>query len=171
MANPWSAEFSLLDRVGNVSRMQAFATGTAGTVTVTDLVNKWLATGALVDDATTSQIVAGQIIIPMTPSGGWKSEPASSGFTNVDTLVMNFKNAVNQYATPVILPAYLESFIVNGKVDLTAAELDALITDILSTAGAVDYVSRDFQVLTAIRDAFLTGRKQRGQRARSQTLG
>ncbi len=171
MANPWSSEFSLLDRVGNVARTQSFETGVAATATVQDLIDRWLVTGALIDDATTSQIVAGQVIIPMTPAGGWKSAPGSTGFTNVDTLVLNFKNAVNMYATPVIVPAYLESFIVNGKVDLTAAELDALITDILLTAGDIDYVSRDFQVLTAVRDAFLTGRKQRGQRARSQTLG
>jgi hypothetical protein len=166
-----SFEWSLLDRVGNVARVQSFATATAATATIQDLIDRWLVSGALLDDAVSSQIIGGQAIIPFTSAGGWKAAPGSTGNLNGDAIVMNFENAANQYASPILLPSYLDTFIVNGKIDLTADELAAVIADFLNAALDVDYVSRDLQALSALRDAFLADRKQRGQRSRTRTLG
>ena len=170
MANPTSFEWSLLDRVGNVSRTQAFVAYDGATETVDALIGTWLATGALIDDAASSQITGGLITIPLQPDGGWKAAPAATGNLNGDTMVLNFENADNMYATPILLPSYLDTMIVNGKINLAQANLAALIANILSTAGTADYQSKDIQQLSALRDAFLADRKQRGQRTRTRTL-
>jgi len=171
MPNPLSFEWSLLDRVGNVARSQAFANATYATATIQDMIDRWLVTGELIDAASTSQVVGGQVIIPMISAGGWKAAPGATGLLNSNTIGLNFANSSNQYATPIILPAYLETFIVNGKIDLTVSELADLITDLLNAALDVDYVSKDLQALAAMRDAFFTSRKQRGELARTRTLG
>lgn len=170
LANPTSFEWSLLDRVGNVARMQAFTNYVPGTATVSDLTDRWLITGALIDDAVGSQITGGQISIPATADAGWKSAPASDDNLNGAVMVLDFENAGNQYSTPILLPSYLDTFIVNGKINFAAAALAALVADILDTGEDVDYVSRDIQQLTALRAGFLADRKQRGQRSRTRTL-
>ena len=171
MANPTSFAWSLLDRLGTVAQVQAYVNYASDTVVPDDLAAAWVATGALIDAATSSQITGGQVLIPMTAAGGWKSAPASSGNKNQEVINVNFDNAANQYATEFLLPAYLDAMISNGKVLLTQTQLAALIANLLSTAGAVDYATRDLQQITAVRDAFLTGRKRRNQRLLTKTLG
>lgn len=171
MANPTTFNYSMLDRLGVRGETSLYVAYDGATETVDALIGTWLATGALLDAATNSQITGGQILIPLQPGGGWKANPAASGNKNNEVLLMNFENAANQYATEVLIPAYLDAFIVNGKVDLTVAALAALIANIVSTAGTADYQSRDLQQLTAVRDAFLTQRKRRNQRALTQARG
>lgn len=171
MANPTTFAWSLLDRLGVRAEVSLYAAYNGATETVDALIGNWLETGALIDDATSSQITGGQILIPLQADGSWKTAPASTGNKNNEIILMNFANAANQYATEVVLPAYLDTFIVNGKVDPSVTELAALIADILSTAGTADYQSRSLQQLTALRDAFLTQRKRRRQRALTQYTG
>jgi hypothetical protein len=140
------------------------------TETVDALIGTWLATGALIDDASGSKITGGLITIPLQPDGSWKASPAADDNLNGTTMVLDFENADNQYVTPILLPAYLDSFVVNGKINYAATALAALIANILSTAGTADYQSRDLKQLSALRDGFLADRKQRGQRARTRTL-
>ncbi len=173
MANPTSFSWRLLDRVGSIATPQVYAAYDGSTETVDSLIGRWLATGGVLDAATSSQIVEGSIIIPLQADGSWKTAPASTGNKNQDMINLNFQNDANRYATEFILPAYLDAMIVNGKVDLTQTQLAALIADIVlhGTGHTVFYNSQDFQQLQSVRDAFLTSRKRSGQRARTRTLG
>lgn len=171
MADPTIFGYSLLDRLGVRAESSLYVAYDGDTETVDALIGTWLATGALLDAATDSQITGGQILIPLQADGSWKAAPHSSGNKNNEVIVMNFENAANQYATEVLLPAYLDAMISNGKVNPAETHLAALIANILSTAGTADYQSRDLQQLTALRDAFLSSRKRRGMTSKTKALG
>lgn len=171
MSNPTIFSYRTIDRIGSIATPELFVAYDGATETVDALIGTWLATGALIDAATSSQIQGGQITIPLNPDGSWKSAPASTGNKNNEVININFENAANRYVTEFLLPAYLDAMISNGKVLLTQTQLAALIANIISTAGTADYQSRDLQQLTGVRDAFLTQRKRRGQRARTMSLG
>lgn len=163
MADPTSFSYSLKDRLGLTAQSQLYVAYDGSTETVDALIGTWLATGALIDAATNSQITGGQILIPLQPDGSWKDTPDSSGNKNNEVAVLDFENADNQYVTEFLLPAYLDAFITLGKLNPAATALAALIANILSTAGTADYQSRDLQQLSALRDGFLTTRRRRGQ--------
>lgn len=171
MADPTIFSWRTIDRLGSVATPELYVAYDGATETVDALIGTWLATGALIDAATSSQIVGGQITVPLQPDGTWKSAPSSSGNKNNEVINLNLENAANRYVTEFILPAYLDAMISSGKVLLTQTQLAALIANILSTAGTADYQSRDLNQLTGVRDAFLTQRKRRGQSARTRTLG
>lgn len=173
MADPTSFSWRTLDRVGSIATPQVYAAYDGSTETVDSLIGRWTATGALLDAATSSQIVSGAITIPLQPDGGWKTSPASSGNKNQDVINLNFENDANIYATEFLLSAYLDAMVANGKINLAQTNLAALIADIVlhGVGHTVFYNSRDFQQLQSVRDAFLTSRKRNGQRARTRTLG
>lgn len=173
MANPTSFSWRTLDRIGSIATPNVYAAYDGTTETVDSLIGRWLATGALLDASTTSQIVGGAITIPLEPDGAWKTSPGSSGNKNQDIISLNFMNDANRYATAFDLPGYLDAMVVNGKVDLAQTQLAALIADIVlhGVGHTVFYNSQDFQQLQAVRDAFLSARKRSGQRTRTRTLG
>jgi len=171
LANAPTMNYSLLDRLGVKADVQLYVAYNPATATPTTLNTAWVAYGDAIDAATSSQIVGGHILIPQTPDGGWKDAPAGSGNKNNEVINIDFANASNQYATEFLLPAYLDTFIVNGKVDMTVTELAALITAIVTTNGAADAMSRDGHDLTAVRTAFLTSRKRRRMRTLTQSQG
>lgn len=173
MANPTIINWRTLDRIGSIATPSVYAAYDGSTETVDSLIGRWTATGTVLDAAMSSQIVGGEIIIPLQPDAGWKSAPASSGNKNNEVMSLNFQNDANHFATPFELSAYLDSFIVNGKVNLAATALAALIADIVlhGVGHTVFYQSEDFQQLQSVRDAFLTQRKRQGQSARTRTLG
>lgn len=171
MADPTIFSYSLLDRLGLVAPVPLYVAYDGSTETVDALIGTWLATGALLDAATSSQITGGSILVPLQADGSWKSAPASSGNKNNEVIILDFENAANRYVTEVPLPAYLDAMISNGKVLLTQTQLAALIANILSTAGTADYQSRDLQQLSGVRDAFLTTRRRRGQTSKTRSLG
>jgi len=171
MANAPTFSYSTLDRLGVKADVQLYVAYTPGTATPTTLNTAWVAYGDAIDAATSSQIVGGHILIPQAPDAGWKSAPAGSGNKNNEVINIDFANTSNQYATEFLLPAYLDAFIVNGKVDMTVTELAALITAIVDANGVVTAMSRDGHDLSAARTAFLTGRKRRRMRTLTQTQG
>lgn len=171
MADPTIFSFSLLDRLNLRAETSLYVAYDGSTETIDALIGTWLATGGVLDDATSSQITGGHILVPLQPDGSWKGAPSGSGNKNNEVAVLNFANDDNQYATEVLLPAYLDAFVVNGKIDPTVTALAALIANILSTAGTADYQSRDIQQLTALRDAFLTTRKRRQQTVKTRSVG
>lgn len=171
MANTPTMSYSLLDRLGVKADVQLYVAYNPATATPTTLNTAWVAYGSAIDAATSSQIVGGHILIPQAPDGGWKAAPAGSGNKNNEVINIDFANGTNQYATEVLLPAYLDTFIVNGKVDMTVTELAALITAIVDVNGVVTAESRDGHDLTAARAAFLTSRKRRRMRTLTESLG
>lgn len=171
MANPTIFSYSLLDRLGLVAPVPLYVAYDGATETVDALIGTWLATGALLDASSTSQITGGSILVPLQPDASWKSAPAASGNKNNEVIIVDFENAANQYVTELEIPGYLDAMIVNGKVSLTQTQLAALIANILSTAGTADYQSQDLEQLTGVRSAFLTTRRRKGQTSKSRAIG
>jgi len=173
MANPTVFSWRTRDRLGSIATPEVYAAYDGATETVDSLIGRWLATGGLLDDAMNSEILGGQITIPLQPDVSWKSAPASSGNKNNEVLTLDFANDANTFLTAFELSAYLDSFIVNGKVNLAATELAALIADIVlhGVGHTVFYNSQDFQQLQRVDYAFLTQRKRKGQNARTKSLG
>ena len=171
MANPTIFSYSLLDRVGLVADTPLYAAYNGAVVTVDSLIGRWLEMGALFDDTTTSQIVGGHILIPLNPDVSWKSAPGATGNKNNEVAVLNFENAANQYLTEVLIPGYLDSFLVNGKINLAAAEIAALVAEIIDTSTPTDFQSRDLEQLTGVRNGFLTTRRRKGQTSKTRAIG
>lgn len=171
MANPTLFSYSLIDRLGLVAPTSLFAAYNGATLTIDSAIGRWLEMGALFDDTTTSQITGGHILIPLNADASWKSAPGASGNKNNETAVINFENASNQYLTEVLIPGYLDSFIVNGKLNLAATELAALIAEILDTSTPTDFQSQDLEQLTGVRNGFLTTRRRKGQTSKTRAIG
>lgn len=171
MANPTIFSYSLLDRMNLRADTALYAAYDGATETVDAMIGSWLATGALFDATTTSQITGGSITIPLQPAGGWKTAPASTGNKNNEVAVLNFENAANRFMTEVLIPGYLDSYIVNGKINLAATTLAALIANIVSVAGTVFYQDQGFEQLTAVNNGFLTTRRRPGQQSKSRSIG
>src|SRR3954470_11371175 len=108
MADPTIFSWRTIDRIGSVATPELYAAYDGSTETVDSLIGRWTATGALLDAATSSQILGGQITIPLQPDAGWKSAPASTGNKNNEVINLNFVNDANRFLTEFLLPAYLD---------------------------------------------------------------
>jgi hypothetical protein len=169
MADPTIFTWSLLDQLNLTAEVSLYVAYDGSTETTDALIGTWLATGALIDAATTSKITGGSITIPLQRDASWKSTPAA-GNGNNEVIVVDFGNASNQYVTEVLLPGYKAAMVSGGKVVLTQTNLAALITNILNTTAVTAfYQSRDIQQLTAVIKAFLTNRKRRNQRLKTES--
>ena len=167
MADPYVMSFTLQDTNGIKTAVPAYYVPTTpSTVTVANLIAEWTGLGDQIDPATNAQIVGGRILLPMTPSGSWKSAPVEENDVS-DVIVLNFRNAATRYAMEFLLPALLNDMLVNGKVDLTNSVLASLYNFIISGALHGSFTNTAGQDLTALRDAFQTDRKSRKLRQRS----
>lgn len=163
MANPYVMSYTLLDANGvKVSTPAYYIPTTPSTITVANAIVDWAALGDLIDDATNAQILGGRISFPLPAQGGWKSAPVDENDVS-DVIVGNFNNTVTRYAMEFLLPAFLQSFIVNGKVDLTAAALDALFDFLIAGGASGAFTNTASQDLNSLRDAFQADRKHRRQ--------
>lgn len=164
MANPYVMSFTLLDTNGvKASTPAYYVPTTPSTVTVASLIADWAGLGDTLDDVTNAQIVGGRILIPVDASGhGWKSAPVEENDVS-DTIVANFNNAATRYAFGYLVPAFLESILVGGKVDLTNVALTALLDYLVGGAAAGAFSNTAGQDLTSVRDAFQADRKHRRQ--------
>jgi hypothetical protein len=173
VADPTSFEWQVKDDQGLTNRTQLFAAYDGATETVDALIGAWLAQGALLDACIDGQIIGGQILIPLLPSGSWKSAPATGNNVN-QVMNLNFGNDFNSYATSVLIPSYKETQ-VNGASpkapNLAAAAIAAFIAAVEDDGGTVFYNSRDIHQLNRLIDAFLTVRKVRNQRTRTKVNG
>lgn len=167
MADPYVMSYTLLDTNGvKTSTPAYYVPTTPSTVTVANLLADWTGLGDEIDPATNAQIIGGRISIPVAPSGTWKSAPVLS--TDVsDVIVMNFKNAVTRYAMEFLLPAFLDSMLTGGSVNIADTTLAALYNFIISGALHGSFSNTAGQDLTAIRDVFQTDRKSRKLRTKS----
>lgn len=167
MANPTSFSWSLIDDQGLPNEVQMFIAYDGATETVDALIGEWLALGALVDATIDAQIVGGQILVPLEPSGSWKQVPVIGNNVN-QVMTLDFANDFNQYLTPINLPSYKESILTPTRVpDLADPALAALVTAIITDTGTAFVNSRDLHDLNALVKAFLTVRKVRNQRQKT----
>lgn len=163
MASPYVLSHTVLDTNGVKTSVPAyFVPTTPSTVTVANLLTNWTDLGTALDNVTNGQIIGGRITIPVTPDSGWKSAPVDENDVS-DVAVLNFNNAVTRYAMEYLIPALLNAYIINGKVDLTNTALLALISFLTAPATAGAFANTAGQDLTSLRDAFQADRKHRRQ--------
>lgn len=166
MADPTIFNYSLIDDQGLKNNTDFPVAYDGATETVDSVVGGWLAFGGLLNATTDAKITGGSILIPLQRDASWKAAPVHPG-NNVNQVInLNFDNDFNQYATSILIPAYKESQInADGSVNLAAAALAAFIAAIIAGSGAIFPNSTSLHDLNALRDAFLTVRKVRNQKA------
>lgn len=165
MADPTIFEYQLQDDQGVKSRSSVYVAYNAATSTVASLQGAWAEIGGLLDAVTDAEIIEGRITIPFAPDPAWKTAPIEGNNVN-QVMVLDFENDFNRYLTPILIPAYRESTLLpNGDPDLADTALAAFISQIIDDAGTVFVNSRDLHQIDALRKAFLTVRKLKGNRA------
>lgn len=163
MASPYVLSHTLLDSNGvKTSVPSYFVPTTPSTITVANLITNWVALGTDLDAVTNAQIIGGRISIPVTPDGGWKSAPVEENDVS-DVIVLNFNNGTTKYAMEYLIPAFLESLVSGGKVNLLDTALTALYSFLISAATAGAFSNTAGQDLSSLRDAFQADRKHRRQ--------
>lgn len=170
MADPTSFEWQLQDDQGLTNNVQMFVAYDGAVETIDSLIGAWTAFGGLIDACVDGKIVGGQMLVPLIRNGSWKSSPATGNNVN-QVMNLNFNNDFNSYATSILLPSYKETQVNSTSPrapNLAATALSALIAAIIAGSGDVFPNSRDLHDLNALRDAFLTVRKVRGQRNRTK---
>lgn len=170
MADATSLEWAVVDDQGVPNRVQMYYAYDGSTETVDALIGNWVALGTLIDPCIDGKIVDGQITIPLVRDAGWKAAAVNGNNAN-QVMTLNFNNDFNTYATPILLPSYKESVLVNKRPNVAANPLLALITAIVTgqTTGFAN--SRDLHDLNALRDAFLGTRKLKQNKARTYVTG
>jgi hypothetical protein len=171
MADPTIFEYQIQDDGGLKNRSSIYVAYDGATETVDALIGAWSAYGGLIDPCVDGQILGGQITIPLVPNVAWKAAPAQGNNAN-QIMSLGFDNDFNSYVTSVLLPSYKEVLLTPTLTpDLTDPALAALIAAVIAGSGAVFPNSRDLHDLNALRDAFLSVRKVRGQRVKTRVIG
>jgi hypothetical protein len=165
MANiPLHFSARIVDGLGTEATTTAYLSP-ADTTTLADLVTSlgtWLTN---VDAVTDGLIRDTRIEIkPGLPGGLKTATGATFQASRVEqTGTLNFSVAGSTRKDGVVIPAISNSAIVSGKLDLTNAAIQALIT--LLTNG--NYTNPYNQVIVGLLDAILSFRKKRKQLQRS----
>jgi len=172
MADPTIFEYAIEDDQGLKNRTAVFMAYDGSTSTVDSLIGSWLQLGALIDPVIDGQIINGQITIPLLSSGTWKTAPVVGNNVN-QVMSLNMENDFNSYLTPVLLPSYKETMLNASKAPniIGPNALKTLIDYLIAGDADIFPNSRDLHDLDAIRDAFLTVRKVRGQKQRTRVVG
>lgn len=159
MADPTSFEWQLVDDQGVTNRSQMYVAYDGATETVDALIGAWLAYGALIDPCVDGQIVDGAITIPLVADAAWKQAPANGNNCN-QVMTLNFDNDFNTYVTPIYLPSYKETILLNKRPNINAAPLSTLIAAIIAGQGGEVFPNaKSLHDLNALREAFLGTRK------------
>jgi len=163
MADPTIASFTLRDTNGVKTSTRLYAIYNATTKTVESLINDWLAAGAVLDDATNAEIIGGNLSIPLKPDAAWKTAPVEENDVS-DVITLNFGNDITSKVWGFELPNIKDSMITaGGQVDLTQADLVALIAYIEALFTGGQWSNANGQNLTDLVNAFQSDRKHRQQ--------
>lgn len=165
MADPTIFSYQIQDDQGVKNRTDIYVAYNAATATIASLQGAWAAFGGLLDDCIDGVIVEGRITVPFAADPAWKTEAVDGNNSN-QVMTLDFENDFNRYLTPIDLPSYKEALLnAENKPDLANTELAAFIAAIIAGSGAIFPNSRDIHDLDALRKAFLTVRKLRGNRS------
>lgn len=169
MANATSMEWATIDDQGVPNRVQMYVAYNGAVLTVDALIGAWSSFGGLIDPCIDGQIVGGQLLIPLNPNGAWKTAPVSPGNNSNQIMTLNFNNDFNQYATPIYLPSYKESTLLNDRPNIGATPLLELINQIIAGTTNVFPNNDNLRDLNALRNAFLGTRKLKKNKAATIT--
>jgi len=171
VADPTSFEWEIQDDQGLTNRTQMFVGYDGATETIDALIGAWLAYGGLLDPVIDGKITGGQILIPLIRDPSWKSSPATGNNVN-QVMNLNFNNDFNSYATSILIPSYKETQVNSASPrapNLAATALAAFIAAVIAGEGGEVFPnSNALHDLNSLRDAFLTVRKVRQQKARTR---
>lgn len=170
MANATVFNYTIEDDGGLHNNSDLYMAYDGATVTIDSMIGAWSAFGGAIDACIDGQIIGGSLLVPLQPNGAWKIAPVNPGNNVNQVMSLNFNNDFNQYVTPLLLPSYKESTLTTQKLPaITATPLSTLIALIIAGSGAAFFPnSKDLHDLNALRDAFLTVRKVRGQRTKTR---
>lgn len=116
-------------------------------------------------------VIGGQItkvsavLLPGLPAG-LKVAPAA-GSRVEQTAVINFKDATSGHRFGMAIPSYADAKILLGKVNLSDAQVQAVVQLITTVTGTAAFSTPARLVITAAVDAILSFRKHRKSLSRS----
>lgn len=174
MADPTIFEWQVQDDQGLKNRIRVYVAYNGAVITPDVLLTNYHILGNLIDDCIDAMIVEGRITIPVAPDAGYKQAPDAGNNVN-QVMQINYENDYNRYLTDLLLPGYKEALLTpEGDPNLTHAALVALNTEMLTgIPNAVPTTfpnSRGLHDLDAVREAFLTVRKVRNQKATTRVI-
>lgn len=163
MADPTIFSYGLRDANKVHTSTRAYAIYNGAVETVDALIGNWTQLGGLIDAASGAQIIGGGVNIPLKPNAAWKDAPLAVNDVS-DVIGLSFSNTFNSKKWTFILPQPLAAQLdADGKVVLTEANLDALVTLLVTSFTNGSYSDDNGQDLDALEYGFQSDRKHRKQ--------
>jgi hypothetical protein len=154
----------LLDALGVTVSMPLYI-DVDDTKTIAQLITDATAAGTQVDSVSDSQVTKITVSLNAPLAGGLKTTPNATA-ENERTGLLNFRQTGSPYKFGVDIPAIAEATLVNGKIDLSNAQIAAFITFLTTAHTVFTYVSTAIKALISLVDALLTFRKHRKAESR-----
>lgn len=172
MASPYVFSYTFLDTNGVKASVAYYYVPTAPTtVTVAQVTADWHSLGGLLDAASNAKLIEGKITLPEPHDAAWKASPVEENDVS-DVITINYGNAVTRYAFGGLIPNLKNDELVDGRVDLTNADIAAVSGFVQDGAANGNMTNEAGQDLTTVNDGFQADRKHRRQlRARSLAQG
>lgn len=160
----------LTDYLGVTTTHDVFVKA-ADTVTLATLATQMGTYQQLLDPITGSRIdqVTARVFLPL--DAGNKADPVA-GDENEKTGLFNFSQTGSPYKYGIDVPGFAETMIVDGKIDLANAGLQAWIAWFEAAHSGIQAVSKFTLILIDLLDALITFRKHRkAENRRSIVVG
>jgi len=155
---------TILDAMGvtatSVAYLQADSTGTGAS-----LVGAAQTWATDLDAVTAGKITELRVTILAALPGGLKANPVA-GSEVEKTGVLNFTADESPHRFGFIIPAIKAGAIAAGRIDLSNADVRALVNLLTAATGTTQYANAANQIITGFADALLSFRKHRKQLAR-----
>jgi len=121
-------------------------------------------------DAITEGVIVKQVFRAILPTSGLKDTPVADSDVE-ETLLTSYEQATSPYTWGDDVPAIIQAAIVNGRVDLTNADVAAYTAFLVAAHSGIANTSSDYIDLIALDSGQATFRKHRKQlNARSKSF-
>ena len=159
MANPSLLTCEVIDALGVTTSHTIFINPPAAT-TITQLQTFANDYAGVLDSIIDGQITALTAKITLTLPGTIKTSPVA-GSEVERTGLFNMSQSGSKYKQGVDVPTLAAAVIVNGKIDLTNAQVLAYLAFLEAVTVGISVVSKFVNSLTGLVDALITFRKHR----------
>lgn len=129
------------------------------TATVAQVATYFQDYAAVLDGITDGQPTDGHVTVKIKPTGVKTAPVASSEVEK--TGLFNYAQAGSTYKAGIDVPAIADTVIVDGRIDLSNAGVQAWRDFVIATLTGIHAVSKFQNDLTALLDALITFRKHR----------